>query len=76
MFSLLKITSSFSSVNMYEIVFQDCTDEEKVLKFLKITKKTIGPLECSYCGVKRTNVACYIKHLKSCANIVSTVLFK
>ncbi|CAH2104804.1 unnamed protein product [Euphydryas editha] len=47
----------------------DFTDEEKVLNFLKITRRTIGPLECSHCGVKRTRVASYINHLKNCANI-------
>nr|XP_026487444.1 uncharacterized protein LOC113394374 isoform X1 [Vanessa tameamea] len=47
----------------------DCTDEEKVLNILNITRKTIGRLECSNCGVSRKFVKSYINHLKSCANI-------
>ncbi|XP_050361975.1 uncharacterized protein LOC126781177 [Nymphalis io] len=47
----------------------DCTDEDKVLNILNITRKTIGRLECSNCGVARKFVKSYINHLKSCANI-------
>ncbi|XP_046961267.1 uncharacterized protein LOC124530939 [Vanessa cardui] len=52
----------------------DCTDEEKVLNILSITRKTIGRLECSNCGVSRKFVKAYVNHLKSCANIVSKMV--